>query len=181
MVDGRRGTITIKPNPTPAGWVTRTREQWYQRSSPTVVKVVNLTSGFPAWVSNKGAGNPQGIWPCRPVGFDHRIGGKQRLQSWEGRNKTLCATKTQGQGAVAPQETEPGLPAYVGGPPMEVRVHRGSPQGWGNQSEKVLPWRKSLLEVASNLTTEPATQSWVLSGQKTTREAAQSLGAPISR
>ena len=113
MVDGRRGTITMKPNPPPAGWVTRTREQRYQRSSPTVVKVLNLTSGFPAWVSNKGTGNPQGIWPCRPVGFDHRIGGKQRLQSWEGRNKTLCATKTQGRGAVAPQGLTTGMGAPV--------------------------------------------------------------------
>ena len=35
--DGRRGTITIKPNPIPAGWVTHKLESnKYQRSSPTL-------------------------------------------------------------------------------------------------------------------------------------------------
>ena len=32
---------------------------------------------------------------------------------------------------MASQETEPKLPTSVGGPPVEVWVGRGSPQGWG--------------------------------------------------
>ena len=35
--DGRRATITIKPNPIPAGWVTHKLENnKYQRGSPTL-------------------------------------------------------------------------------------------------------------------------------------------------
>ena len=49
----------IKSNPTPARWVTRLGEQSFQRSTHIVVKVLNPMSGFPAWGSNKGAGNPQ--------------------------------------------------------------------------------------------------------------------------
>ena len=33
-------------------------QQQYQRSSPTVVTVLNLMPGFPAWGSNKGSGDP---------------------------------------------------------------------------------------------------------------------------
>ena len=36
------------------------------------MKVLNPRSGFPAWGSDKGTGNPQGIWPWSPAGFDHR-------------------------------------------------------------------------------------------------------------
>ena len=41
-------------------------------TSPTLVKVLNPMSAFPAWGSDKGTGNPQGSWPCRPVGLDYR-------------------------------------------------------------------------------------------------------------
>ena len=46
----------------------------------------------------------------------------------EGTNKILQAT-TQRKGAVTPQETEPKLPAGVGGSPVEAWVRRGSAQG----------------------------------------------------
>jgi len=36
------------------------------------VQVLNPMSGFSAWVSDKTSGNPQRIWPWRPVGFDYR-------------------------------------------------------------------------------------------------------------
>ena len=39
-------------------------EQEHQRSSPNAVKVLNPMSGFPAWESNKGTGNTQGIMEC---------------------------------------------------------------------------------------------------------------------
>ena len=54
----------IKSNSIPAVvGDSQTQEQKYQRSSGTVVKVLNSTSDFPAWGSIKGTGNPQGIWP----------------------------------------------------------------------------------------------------------------------
>ena len=67
-----RGAITIKSNPIPTGWVTPQTGEQYQRGSPTFVKVLNPTSGFPAWGSSKGTGNPQGIWHWRPAGFDYK-------------------------------------------------------------------------------------------------------------
>ena len=39
----------------------QTGEQQNQRSSPTVVKVLNPRSDFPAWESGKGNGNPRGL------------------------------------------------------------------------------------------------------------------------
>ena len=45
----------------------------------------------------------------------------------------------QRRGAVTSQETKPKLPTSVGGPPVEVSVVRGSPQGWGLQGP---PWSK---------------------------------------
>ena len=52
--DNRRGTITMNSNPIPTGWVTG--EQKYQ-SSPTIVKVLHLTSRNPACGSDKGTWN----------------------------------------------------------------------------------------------------------------------------
>ena len=49
------GIITIKSNPI------QTVEKQYQRSSHTVVKVLNPMSGLSAWGSDKGTRNPQGI------------------------------------------------------------------------------------------------------------------------
>ena len=40
--------------------------------------------------------------------------------------------KTERRGAGTPQETETKCPASVGGPPAEVWIARGSPQGWGH-------------------------------------------------
>lgn len=91
MVDGRRGTITIKPNPTPAGWVTQTREQLIPKFSHCC-KGSEPHIWLPSWVSNKGTGNPQGLWPCRPVGFDSRT-----PTVLEGRNKTLRALWLRGE------------------------------------------------------------------------------------
>ena len=59
--DGRRGTITIKSNAIPVGWVTHKLENNNTKEVSHCVKVLNPTSGFPAWESNKGTGNSQGI------------------------------------------------------------------------------------------------------------------------
>ena len=64
--DSRKSTITIKSDPTPARWVTHKLDIKTiipKKLSPTVVKVLTPTSGFPACGSNKGTGNPQEIWP----------------------------------------------------------------------------------------------------------------------
>ena len=60
--DGRRGCNHNKIK-SHTLWVgdPQMGEQEHQRSSPTVVKVWNPMSGFPAWGPSKGTGNPQGI------------------------------------------------------------------------------------------------------------------------
>ena len=78
----------------------QTGEQQYQRSSPTVVQVLNTTSGFPAWESDKGTGTPQGIWLCRLVGFDYRTFtglGETETPLFEGTNKILCTPRPRGK------------------------------------------------------------------------------------
>ena len=79
--------------------------------------------------------------------------GKQRLQSWRHSQNLLC-TKTQREGAVTPQTTEPKLPASVGGSPVVARAGRGSPTGMGVRaasSQEGPPWHK--LSWGSPLTT----------------------------
>ena len=49
-----------------------------------------------------------------------------------GRHKqNLACSRTQGQGAVTPQETEADLPASAGGSPTEAWVGSGLPRGQG--------------------------------------------------
>ena len=52
---------------------------------------------------------------------------KERLHSWR-TQKNLACIKTQGKGAVTPQEIESDLPASVGGSTGEAWVSSGSPQ-----------------------------------------------------
>ena len=49
-----------------------------------------------------------------------------------GYKQNLVCAKTQRKGAVIPQETEPKLPASVGGSPVEVWVGKASPQAQGH-------------------------------------------------
>ena len=55
---------------------------------------------LPAWDSSKGTGNPQGIWPWRPAGFDYRasigLGGTETLLL-EGTNKRLHTHRPRAQ------------------------------------------------------------------------------------
>ena len=50
----------------------QTGKQLYHSSSPTGVKVLSPTSGFPAWESGNGRRSPQRIWLWRPSGFGCR-------------------------------------------------------------------------------------------------------------
>ena len=65
------------------------------------MKVLKLMSGFPAWESNKGTGNPQGIWPWRPARFDYKTSaglGQNENSSLGGHRQNLVCTKTQRTG-----------------------------------------------------------------------------------
>ena len=141
--DSRRGTITMKSNPIPARWVTHKLENNPKKNFPTVAKVLSPTSASTTWESDKGTGNQQGIWPWRPEEFSYRISTQlEEIETslLEGKIN-LAVTKTQGKGAVTPQETDPDLPASVGGSPVEAWVSKCSPQGWRHwqqQSFKVL-------------------------------------------
>ena len=82
----------------------QTGEQWYQRSSPTAVKILSPTSGFPAWGSRKSTGNPQETWPWRPAGFDDRTSTRLRETEtplYKGTNKT-CVHQDSAEGSSAP-------------------------------------------------------------------------------
>ena len=90
----------------------RTGEQYHQRSSPTVVKVLSFTSGFPAWISGKGTGNLQGTCLWRRAGFDYRIStglGEPETPFLEGTNKILCAPRSKGKEQWPHRGTEPDL------------------------------------------------------------------------
>ena len=70
--------------------------------------------------------------------------GLGETDSTVGRHKqNLACTKTQGKGAVTPQETEPNLPASVGGFPMEVWISSGLLRDGGTSRSS--PGRGTLL------------------------------------
>ena len=68
------------------------------------------------------------------MGFDYKPskGLRETDSRLGGHKQNFACTKTQRKGAVTPQETEPKLPASVGGPPVKEWVGRGSPQGRGH-------------------------------------------------
>ena len=63
-------------------------------------------------------------------------------------------TKAQGKGEMTPQETEPDLPASVGGSPMDVWVNSDLPCGWGYWQQHPL-LASFLLEVTINPVRDP--------------------------
>ena len=74
------------------------------------------------------------------MGFDYRPSkGLKETETpvFGGHKQNFVHTKTQRRGAMTSQDTEPKVPASVGGPPREVWVGRGSPQGRGH-------WKVSL-------------------------------------
>ena len=124
-------------------WNPQTGEQQYQRSYHTVVKVLNPIVAFQRRETDKGTWNIQGIWPWEgPVGFDYKTSrrpGENKVSSIGGHKQNFASTKTHRKGSVIPQETEPKLPASVGGPSVEAWVRRGSPQRWDTG---INPWHK---------------------------------------
>ena len=63
----------------------------------------------------------------------------------EDTNKIFVCAKTQRKGAVTTPETEPKIPATVGGCPVEAGVSRVSPQGWDAGSNFCFPIFPSIL------------------------------------
>ena len=53
-------------------WVTHKLENNNTKEILPLLWGSEPTSGFPAWGPNQRTGNPQGIWPWRPVGFDYK-------------------------------------------------------------------------------------------------------------
>ena len=72
------------------------------------------------------------------MGFDCRTLtglGETETPLLEGTHKVVCASGP-GEGAVTPEETEPDLPATVGGAPAEARGGCGLPWGQGHWQQK---------------------------------------------
>ena len=64
------------------------------------MNVLNPTSIFPVWEYDKRTGNPQGIWPWKPVGFNYRtfvVLGETETPAMEGTNKNLHAPRPRGK------------------------------------------------------------------------------------
>ena len=108
--------------------------------------------------SSKGTGNPQGIWLWRSEGFDYRAStGLEETETLGGHKQNLVCPRTQGEGAVAPPETEQTCLWVFGG--LLREVHCGPPRVWstGNSS----PGRCSVLasvlleEVPISIAIEP--------------------------
>ena len=81
---------------------------------------------------------------------------KQRPHSW--RAKTKCHVhQDPGERSRDPIETEPDLPAHVGGSLVEVLVSNGLPwgQGYWQQHSWKVPLGKALLKAAINTTIQP--------------------------
>ena len=82
------------------------------------MNILNPTSGFPTWGSDKDTGNLQEIQPWGPARFDYRTSRGPGIPVLESTNKIL--TTPRPRGIVTPQETETKLLASVGERPEEV-------------------------------------------------------------
>ena len=84
---------------------------------------------LPRLATQQRDGNPQGIWPWRPAGFDYKTStglGETKISVLEDKNKTLHTPDSEGRSS-ASTGAEP--PASAGGPPAQAWVstarHRG--------------------------------------------------------
>ena len=151
---GRRSAITKKSKPIPAGWATHKLE------NNNTKKLSHCWERFwaPHWASQpgdlaKGLGIPRksGCEGQKDLLQDFHKTRGNRDSTLRGHKQNLSCTRTQEKGAVTPQETEPDLPASVGGSPVKIWVSSGSPQGWemaaavlGSASWREASWRLPL-------------------------------------
>ena len=114
--DGRRGTIMIKSNPIPTGWVTHRPKNnnakevlelfWRFRTPHQAFQPGDLTKGL-------GIPRESGL-ECQQdliIGFQRTEGNKD--YSLGGHNQNFSHTKTQRRGAVTQQKIEPKLRAVL--------------------------------------------------------------------
>ena len=66
------------------------------------------------------------------MGFDYKTSTGLEKQTLGGHKQNLVHTRTQENGAVTPQETEPNLPVSVQESPVEAWVGCGLLQGQGH-------------------------------------------------
>ena len=137
--DGRRGAITIKSNPiTAGGWLTNWKTLIPQKSThwsegtESHVRLLNLgvwqrEEEFLENQTLKASGN----W-LKDFG---RTGGN-RDSTLGGHTQSSVHIGTQGKEQWPPGETEPDLPASVGGSPAEAGGGCGSPWGQGHWQQK---------------------------------------------
>ena len=137
--DGRRGAITIKSNPITAGWVTHKLENNYT----TEVHPLEWKFWAPWQASQPGVWQQEEEFPENQTlkasgiwlqDFD-RTGGN-RDSTLGGHTQSSVCIRTQGKGAVTPEETEPDLPASFEGSPAEAGDGCGSPCGQGHWQQK---------------------------------------------
>ena len=131
--DSRSGAITIKLNPIPTGWVS------HKLKNRNIKEVLPLLWTFwtPCQASEPGDPTKEQRIP-RESGLEGERDLMMAFQRTEGnRDSSLGVHKqnfvhTKKRGAEIPQETDSKLPASVGGPPVEVWVSSGPPQGQGH-------------------------------------------------
>ena len=109
LQDSRRGTIMLKSNPLPAGWVTHKLKKFSHccKHSRLHIRLDNLG------VRQRDR-ESQGIWLWRTAGFDYRTStGLGETETLGGHKQNLVGTRTQGKEAVSPKETESDLPVSI--------------------------------------------------------------------
>ena len=146
------------------------------------MKVLNPMSGCPAWEYDKGTGNPQGMWPWRPAGFDYNTStglGETETPVLDGKYKTLHAStlrrKEQWPHRRLSQNQLLVLEGLLWRHWSTGAHHRD--EGTGSCSPGRLPLVLTLLGVAINPKMEPrdhrAHRARLSQAKKTTREGVQ--------
>ena len=158
--DGRRGAITIKSNTITAEWMTHKLENNYT----TEVHTLEWSFWAPHQTSQPGVQQREEEFPENQTLKasklwlqDFNNTGRNRDSTLGGYTQSPLCIRTQGEGAVIPQETEGDLPACVGGSPAEVGLavaHHGDKDTGSRSSGKYsLAW--ALLESTISPTKEP--------------------------
>ena len=135
--DGKREAIIGKSSPIPTGRVTHRLEK-----SNTKEILALLWRFWTPCQSSQPGDLTKGLGILRESDLEGQITGlpqdwgKLRLQCWRAHTQ-FCMHRDSEERSRAPQETDPNLPAGVGGPPAEVWGGRADHRGPG-------PWKGSL-------------------------------------
>ena len=103
LQDSRRGTIMLKSNPLPAGWVTHKLKKFSHCCKHSRLHIRLDNQGV-----RQRDRESQGIWLWRTAGFHYRTStGLWETETLGRYKQNLVHTRTQGKGVVTPQESEP--------------------------------------------------------------------------